>query len=203
MPSAHAVFRPRVLLVPGTACGGRTPYGSPCGYPWVTPRMRLTDFCFPTTSTYEHSRLVDSRDGHRAFARLLRGGPCVSRRGGPLRGGLRARVANVLFSSTGRRTDPLTPLSPPLQTPASLSLERAFQGPPDRFRRPPVKAIGFPGPGCLPSSSDLAPVAGRVSVAGSPGAAFPRSRGFAAAARFSTSLRAQLRPPVREASPAS
>jgi len=190
------------FVCPVSACGGRTPYGSPCGYPWVTPRMRLTDFCFPTTSTT--STRVPSIPG-------MVTGLSPDSSWGTVRFTTRRSASVGPSSSSGERSlffhRPKTPnLWHPCRLPfgcPSRFRSTNLPGPPDRFRRPPVKAFDFPDPGCLPSSGDRSLVAGRVSVAGSLGAALSRSRGFAAASRFSPSFRAQLPPPVREASPAS
>lgn len=117
-------------------------------------RMRLTDFCFPTTRL----RALASRRLPRwspDFHRTPHGGPCVSRRCGPLRWALlflaTAVLKSVLFFFSTRRAEPLAPLSPPLQMPVMLSHARAVQGPPrsllslpregERLSRPKVPSI--------------------------------------------------------------
>jgi len=80
----------------------------------------------PNNLDYEHSRHVDSRDGHRAFARLLLGDrafhDATIRFGGPLE--LEWRTFS--FLPPAEDAEPLTPLSPPLRTSVSLSLDEPF-----------------------------------------------------------------------------
>jgi hypothetical protein len=186
--------KPRAAVGHGTVCLAAT-RGS-------RRRMRLTDFCFPTT------RL-------RALASRRFPGWSPGFRPTPPRGTVRfttRRSASVdparsdgersLFSHRPKDRTSDTPFASPAGARCAFA-PRAFRGPPDRFHRPPVKANDFHDPRCLPSPSDPALVSGRVSVAGALGVAVPRSRGFAATSRFSTLFRAQLPPPVREASPAS
>jgi hypothetical protein len=140
-------------------------------------RMRLTDFCFPTTRL----RALASRrlprwspDFHRTpRQRTVRFTTLWSASAGPSFFAA-AAPRSVLFCLGARRAEPLTPLSPPLRCPWRFRTHEPFKGRQDRFYRPPVKGNGFHDPRCLPSLGILALVPGRVSVTGTLGGDVPR-----------------------------
>lgn len=138
-------------------------------------RMRRTDFCFPTTSTTS-TRVSsipvmvaglspDAPTGERAFH------DATFRFGGPLDSvGERSLFVH---RPTGRTSDAS------VASPADARVAFAgasLQRPPRPLPPPSVKRNDFRDPRHLPSSGDLALVPCPVSVTGTPGAAFCRSR---------------------------
>jgi len=183
----------------------RASYGLPCGYPWVatqdaSDRLLLPYHSTPSTRVSSTSVVVarlspDAPTEDRAFhdAVVRFGGPfflcCCG-----------AKERSLLpWCPKGRTSD--TPVAS-LAVPVALSHARAVQGPPrsflpapregERLSRPEVPSIvGYPRPCARPRFRDWNTRRWRSPA-----------RGFAAAVRFSTSVRAQLPPPVREAFPA-
>jgi hypothetical protein len=179
----------------------------PCGYPWVATQDASDRFLLPYHST--PSTRVSSTSA--VVARLSPDAPTEDRAlhdatfrfGGPLLSfRLRHRTA---FSSVSAPEGPSLwhPCRLPRKRPWHFRAHEPFRGRRDRFSCPPVKGRSVHDPRCLPSLGDPALVPGRVSVTGTLGEEMPRNRGFATAARFSMPFRAQLPPPVREASVAS
>lgn len=176
--------------------------GSPCGYPRVATQDASDRFLLPYHST--PSTRVSSTSG--LVARLS---PGATRRIGRFTT-LRSASAGLssihrhrrAFSSTSAPGRPSLwhPCRLPRGYPWRFRTHEPFGGRRDRFRRSSVKRSGFRDPRCLPSMGDFARMPGRVAVTGTLGVAFAPRRGFAAAARFSPSLRAQLPPLVREVS---